>query len=125
MRWMLARRRSLARELRHQELPRCLSAVCLCAGRALRAVLGYIERASAHPRSKICMWDPEFCEHVAPTPEARECLLAAGFVALETNDASGTPYLAHRRIPPRMLRAMALELKRQAAELEGHGRYCQ
>jgi len=91
------------------------------AARSLRAVLGYIERASAHPRSKICMWDPEFCEHVAPTPEARECLLAAGFVALETNDASGTPYLAHRRIPPRMLRAMALELKRQAAELEGGG----
>ena len=91
------------------------------AARSLRAVLGYIERASAHPRSKICMWDPEFCEHVAPTPEARECLLAAGFVALETNDASGTPYLAHRRIPPRMLRAMALELKRQSAELEGGG----
>ena len=67
------------------------------------------------------MWDPEFCEHVAPTPEARECLLAAGFVDLEANDASGTPYLAHRHIPPRMLRAMALELKRQSAELEGGG----
>ena len=91
------------------------------AARSLRVVLGYIERASAHPRSKICMWDPEFCEHVAPTPEARECLLAAGFVALEANDASGTPYLAHRHIPPRMLRAMALELKRQSAELEGGG----
>ena len=88
---------------------------------SLRAVLGYIERASAHPRSKICMWDPEFCNHVAPTPEARECLLAAGFVALETNDASSTPYLAQRRVPPRVLRAMALELKRQSAALEGGG----
>jgi hypothetical protein len=88
---------------------------------SLRAVLGYIERASAHPRSKICMWDPEFCNHVAPTPEARECLLAAGFVALETNDASNTPYLAQRRVPPRVLRAMALELKRQSAALEAGG----
>tara|TARA_B100000795_G_scaffold264076_1_gene244093 strand:+ start:105 stop:824 length:720 start_codon:yes stop_codon:yes gene_type:complete len=88
---------------------------------SLRAVLGYIERASAHPRSRICMWDPEFCTHVAPTPEARECLLAAGFVALETNDASSTPYLAQRRVPPRVLRAMALELKRQSAALEAGG----
>ena len=88
---------------------------------SLRAVLGYIERASAHPRSKICMWDPEFCNHVAPTPEARECLLVAGFVALETNDASSTPYLAQRRVPPRVLRAMALELKRQSSALEGGG----
>ena len=90
------------------------------ASQCLRTVLGYIERASSQPGSAsraICKWDPEFCNHVAPTPEALACLRAAGFDR-ETKDASGTPYLAQRRVPPRVLRALAREL-RAALDAEG------
>ena len=81
---------------------------------SLRAVYLYLERVQQRGASRaICMWDPAFVQLVAPSPEARACLEAAGFDRETVDARSGAPYLQQRRrVSPRVLRALTLELRR-------------